>query len=774
MDRTTFSTDGTGNQGGEIAAWTVTENATPVAPGAPAAAAGGTTVTVDADDESDLLVGDEYTLTDTEYGTVSGRITNANLGPLGVSITGDNPIGRLSAVRTVPPGGKNPGDLVRVVPSPLVAGFSFGDAAVNPVNGLMYALVSNGPYVFRYSADGQHLGFFGGSGSGNGQFSNTGSVFYNSTISVDPASGNVYVLDRGNNRIQWFSPVGSYLGQLTELNLLTLTVADNRLYASTVFESGVSQSSILTFNLDGTGRSVFAGTGLLGGAVYNDLAVTDNYVFVAQANLTRWTKLSKSGVAEPWRERAFEFGAGIIPTAFRGSGNHIYIGIRLLGDNNGVSFVRGWQYRVGHENSELSSSAVVIERSDDISGPSGNNVPVTPEGDLVQFNTALADPPLVRFYAAGSPRPKLSTLFQNYLDSLNAEITLDYQATVDPLVAAPGWTDSVWTKLNELCVAYNVEIALVDDTLTVRDVGSASLNVEDMTPVSKQVSLDGASRYVDIQYSNARAGVDIMYDAAKDGSGRTFEVAVREDKTETILTANFPVALQQPERTTNINFGPGQYYLIGSDNLPIQLNQFEAYGGSVAVALTPGVPGSIDLHLIGPAIEIPGVPGPYRLAISDGSNTYPAFSVLGTGVLVNPQTVRMSTGADWEVVTNDVSGAALANPFIGTRAQAWDRGRWAAVDAAGTNMSLSFTISHEGSNGFGLTTGSLFTAYNAVWRVTSASFGIASVSVTAVNHTRFGDVQPLIDGSTIAEFFDTWGSNKVKDFRIRPLTPLVD
>jgi hypothetical protein len=47
----------------------------------------------------------------------------------------------------------------------------------------------------------------GEAGSGNGQFSNP------SGVAVNQSSGDLYVADRGNNRVEYFSATGSYLGQ---------------------------------------------------------------------------------------------------------------------------------------------------------------------------------------------------------------------------------------------------------------------------------------------------------------------------------------------------------------------------------------------------------------------------------------------------------------------------------------------------------------------------------------------------------------------------------
>jgi len=62
--------------------------------------------------------------------------------------------------------------------------------------------------VQEYSPSGAHIGGFGSSGSGNGQFQDPGA------IAID-SSGNVWVLDTLNYRVQEFSPGGEYLSQFS-------------------------------------------------------------------------------------------------------------------------------------------------------------------------------------------------------------------------------------------------------------------------------------------------------------------------------------------------------------------------------------------------------------------------------------------------------------------------------------------------------------------------------------------------------------------------------
>ena len=53
---------------------------------------------------------------------------------------------------------------------------------------------------------------FGAPGTGNGQFEEPTAVAVNDSL-TEATAGDVYVLDRGNNRVEWFSASGEYKGQ---------------------------------------------------------------------------------------------------------------------------------------------------------------------------------------------------------------------------------------------------------------------------------------------------------------------------------------------------------------------------------------------------------------------------------------------------------------------------------------------------------------------------------------------------------------------------------
>ncbi|MGD0452468.1 MAG: hypothetical protein ABSB69_02620 [Solirubrobacteraceae bacterium] len=89
--------------------------------------------------------------------------------------------------------------------------------AVNEASGDVYVVDRGNNRVERFSATGTYLSQFSGSGTPAGAFSSPeGIAVDNSTVLGDPSAGDVYVADTGHSVIDKFSSAGAYLGQLTE------------------------------------------------------------------------------------------------------------------------------------------------------------------------------------------------------------------------------------------------------------------------------------------------------------------------------------------------------------------------------------------------------------------------------------------------------------------------------------------------------------------------------------------------------------------------------
>ncbi|MEO0471212.1 MAG: T9SS type A sorting domain-containing protein [Bacteroidota bacterium] len=78
--------------------------------------------------------------------------------------------------------------------------------AVHPLTGDIYISDRNNERIQYFLPDGTYLGEFGGLGTGAGEFANNGAV----DLAFD-GNGILYVVDRGNHRVQRFSTPGSVL-----------------------------------------------------------------------------------------------------------------------------------------------------------------------------------------------------------------------------------------------------------------------------------------------------------------------------------------------------------------------------------------------------------------------------------------------------------------------------------------------------------------------------------------------------------------------------------
>jgi DNA-binding beta-propeller fold protein YncE len=78
--------------------------------------------------------------------------------------------------------------------------------AIDPISGNVYVADTDNHRIQIFSPSGTYMGSWGGEiGTENGQFVSPGG------LAIDLA-GNVYVADTGNNRIQILSSNGTYIG----------------------------------------------------------------------------------------------------------------------------------------------------------------------------------------------------------------------------------------------------------------------------------------------------------------------------------------------------------------------------------------------------------------------------------------------------------------------------------------------------------------------------------------------------------------------------------
>lgn len=256
-----------------------------------------------------------------------------------------------------------------------------------------------------------------------------------------------------------------------------------------------------------------------------------------------------------------------------------------------------------------------------------------------------------------------------------------------------------------------------------------------------------------------------LYDAFADDNN-IMSVESGTTSTYIITSGVYPTSIQQPVPVDTLPIIVGNYHVIDSTGLPIIADQWRDYGGEVNVAVGDGV-GEIVVTIIAPDSDIPSTTGPYRLAASDGDNEYATFMVAGTGVITDPRTLNLLTGADRDRVTQELA-ATINSPFVNTIQDAYTVGTWLSSYSNGYYPVVDFTIPISKLGGIGLGPGSTFIYRDCKYRVTSVNWNASSCSGTAIRYSTIADYENAIGNRTIGDHDALWGAYTVRDFEIKP------
>lgn len=780
---------GSGELGPVQPGWSVEEMCTPDAPGDTTGSVGSSSLAAGSTSTSRYVTDNEFALTNDESGTWRGRVTAVTEEGLDARVGAIGGLGFLVANRTMPPVWAQDTNTVKF----LTYGSGTGqtatpnDIAVDPVDGTIfvasYGTVDGvdryriikfdtaGEYVTEFGSFGTGNGQFGGpisvavspvdqavwvgdhsnsriqkftrtnattytystkvgsSGSGNGQFGTGGSPGI--PVAVD-SSGNVYAGDRGNSRIQKFNSSATYVTQSDPLpgdvSPYDVKVDGALVYASIGLVIG-GQETPGRINQFTTNLVPFISADL-------DLSAL---IFPAPAGTTTgigYFDVRNGAIWPVW------FGATYIPKYYNHTETSRWqslfpapvdlnstMAIALSGDDMGYVLFRYTGDRPG--------------------------VDAGPYGDMFVTGFDLRPVPL-------------SDAIETYMRACDPTLngyTYDYQAATDPDVVFPGWSGDVWARLKELCTAYNIELALVDDVIVVRDVGAVSLPIESHTPVRLQPTSSPSGRHVQIVAQQPSAGGGLMWDAATEA--QTFSIDAGKRVTVTLATDNHPVRLGVPTPTDTLPIHPGQYYVVDSTGTHVPVEMWTSEGGEIRAAVGDS-PGTIEVEFIGPTSTITGFTGPFSFATGKGPTATGAFSIVGNGVVTDRTIVKIPTGANPAATTTEVA-ATIDSPFIDTKTRAYDRGAWTAAEAAGPNVEISFAVPISDLPGYGLTAGAVVTHEGSMYRVREVSWGNLVAAIVASRRVTAGDVVTAWAGQTAGDYDTFWDGYTAGDQRIQPI-----
>lgn len=345
-----------------------------------------------------------------------------------------------------------------------------------------------------------------------------------------------------------------------------------------------------------------------------------------------------------------------------------------------------------------------------------------------------------------------------------------------------GWVGNVWEHLKMLCAGVSLsstgnvglEMIFKDGNLSFRKAGQSLATYGEYLD-SQSVSVDSydAAQSVKIFNYNTEYGVNrVVKDLSNAGElmgYNTENVSIADsmqvDAGETV-TKRFTInasleAVNQPVCVSTISPFPytgltGQYVIVGTDNLPIDPQQWRDLGGLVSVSLTEN-PNEIEISVTAPPIvSIPLAEGdgsglaPYKIGVeSSGEQDYPAFYITGTGVFYNKQEHSFLTGASSDF-TSKTDATSIDNPFITKPHDLSVKGVAAAQALCGPKVSLAESTPLDVA--FGSTPGSVRNVGSNKFRVTNVSYTPGSTSITAEAFAKFSDFDSIWASTTFAGF----------------------
>jgi hypothetical protein len=768
---------GSGDVGRVAAGWLIREEATPFAPGDTRGAVSSAKIAAARTDTS-IFARDNDAAFETEAGVFRGRVSEVATVGLAVTLAIAGGLGFLVTDRTMPP--------VWFDDSNDFLGYVYGAGAgevgsvygiaVDPVDGGIL-VGSNGTVngadrykVIKFDSSGTYVTEFGSSGSGNGQFG--GAI----SVAVSPVDQSVWVGDGVNKRITKFTTAdggltyaystkvgsdGTGNGQFSAQTPIVVAVDG----AGNVYATDRGNTRIQKFNSSAVYQAQVSTGGTAQASPYG-LSVSPSGEVWTSVLDTAWLTSST-----PATMKAYNSSLVLQTTLTIPAPSNTVLGIGNFGFDAAGDFWAQWfnaTYLVKYDTSgaELTRWISDYPASTDIN--TNYNLAVGAAGVFVLFRPTTVfntTNPYDGNYVVGfdyAPVP-LSSAILRYMEACDSNLngyTFDYQCAADPDVVFPGWKGNVWAKLKELCCAYSVELALVDDVIVVRDVASTEITIENHSLITvKPTSGPFSGRAVEVMVQNPVAGGGVMWDAATEE--KSFYIEAGKSASITLTTNNHPVSVASPVKTEVLPIQPGQFYVVDSTGSAVPGS---AWTGTVRASVGAD-PGTIVLDITGPPSAPAGFTGPFYFANGRGPGSSPALSIVGPGVMTTPTLQTIPTGG----TGSQEVAVRINSPFIDTLERAYDRGIWSSVLAGAGTVVATFDIATASLPGLGLTCGARFRHLDSMYRITSVEWGAVRSRVEAEWYVTVGDFDQSWAGHTVGDFDALWSGYSTGDVNLMPL-----
>lgn len=267
----------------------------------------------------------------------------------------------------------------------------------------------------------------------------------------------------------------------------------------------------------------------------------------------------------------------------------------------------------------------------------------------------------------------LSGAFRRYL-RLAGVVNAKVDPTFDTKnVLIVGWYGEVWFHLKQLCAAYNAEIALVDDVITIRPVRSRVLDhYSVITRSNSKPSPSLAQRVEVVEYTNRRIRNDRVYPLNGWHPDVPIISATAGTTVRQVIELQASVSrIEQPVFTEGYSpsyRGRSAYIVCDESGRPVNTFEWSRSDGYVKVTVNPDTT-SATVEFRAPNV-FRGADGnlvkTLSLAVShgdEGQERRAALTLRGDGIAFDKQTMPVFTGVPPRMTGTDV-GETLDSPFV--------------------------------------------------------------------------------------------------------------
>lgn len=301
----------------------------------------------------------------------------------------------------------------------------------------------------------------------------------------------------------------------------------------------------------------------------------------------------------------------------------------------------------------------------------------------------------------------LAAAITYYLGLVNVTSAVVVDASLTSInVVLPGWKDMVWTRMRNLCSAYQIEIALVSNNVVVRPARQRIAKNRRDSNVSWALSDSKIAQTVEFFYYNNRQMTnELIYPLGGWTTGTQIinvdAGAIQELDVQLVPRSGdggLGVSLTsvvQPTCVSSVGMydsSASVYTVTDSAGAIVDPVAWANGGGSVQISINEDTQG-INIAVTG-AYNVPNAP--FNIAMPLGTNdNYSSLRILGSGVAYNKTKATFSTGLSADSAP-DVVSATLDTPFLSDWGHAFGAALWTLHVAQGASQSI--TVTSKGIN----------------------------------------------------------------------------